>query len=180
MAEGEPENSPNHQIFRTTAAHDNDGVDFRHQPLPDKDHIRLIEVLDINDDGVRCQLTCWPINNAPQYDAISYAWGDPNLRTLITINDRRLAVTQNCEYVLRQARWHGMSRYHWVDAICIDQKNNSEKTEQVSRMADIYRDAQRVLACVGTHDDSSRLLFSFLRSDANTRRIMPWLEPASC
>ncbi|KUI64000.1 Heterokaryon incompatibility protein 6 [Cytospora mali] len=139
---------------------------FRHQHLPDNDHIRLIEILDINERDVRCRLTCWPIGNAPRYDAISYTWGDPNLVTFITINNRRLEVTQNCEYVLKQARWHGGSQYHWIDAICIDQRNTDEKSEQVARMGGIYKDAQRVLACVGTHDDASRNLFSTIQTDS--------------
>lgn len=102
---------------------------FRHQPLPGHKYIRLIEVLGINEEEVRCRLTCWPVRNAPEYDAISYTWGDPTLLESIIIDDRRLEVTQNCELVLKQAWWHGGSRYHWVDAICIDQSDDAEKSE---------------------------------------------------
>lgn len=160
------------------AAIDHD-VTFRHQPLPGKGYIRLIEVLDINNEGVRCQLTCWPIGSAPPYDAISYTWGDPNLRTSITINDRRLEVTQNCEYVLRQARWHRGSRYHWVDAICIDQQDNLEKSEQVARMGAIYKAAQRVLACVGDHDNASRIVMAICMLQKHAGSLLLMINPRS-
>lgn len=156
--------SPSYQNSRTLAA-DNYDKSFRHQPLPGDNYIRLIEVLDVTDESVRCRLTCWPISNAPLYIAISYTWGDSDVLKSITLNDQRLEITQNCEYVLRQARWYSGSRpgYYWVDAICIDQQNTPEKNEQVARMGDIYRDARCVLACVGAHDDASRMLFSWVR-----------------
>ncbi|ROW01127.1 hypothetical protein VSDG_02830 [Cytospora chrysosperma] len=166
--------------------------EFRHDPLPDSaTHIRLLEVLDTShhpkddedddkddDDhaSVRCRLTAWPVDSAPPYHAISYTWGDPDLAARVTVNGRRMEVRQNCEYVLRQARWHGggggssgsASRYYWVDAICIDQGNLEEKGRQVAMMGGIYRRAAGVLACVGGHADDSDFLYEMLAAHEST------------
>jgi hypothetical protein len=33
----------------------------------------------------------------------------------------------------------------WIDALCIDQSDDKEKTEQVRRMGDVYAQAKRVI-----------------------------------
>ncbi|KAJ4178257.1 hypothetical protein NW767_014900 [Fusarium falciforme] len=38
----------------------------------------------------------------------------------------------------------------WVDAICINQKDDKEREAQVSKMVDIYQEAQRVLVYLGS------------------------------
>lgn len=90
------------------------------------------------------------VDSAPPYHAISYTWGDPGLTARVTVKGRRMEVRQNCEYVLRQACWHGggggggsTSRSYWVDAICIDQGNLEEKGRQVAMMGGIYQAGSR-------------------------------------
>jgi hypothetical protein len=56
---------------------------------------------------------------------------------------------------LWQARLNFPRSRVWLDAICIDQSDLTEKASQVSMMGDIYAKATRVLACVGPADDSS-------------------------
>jgi len=46
-----------------------------------------------------------------------------------------------------------------VDAVCIDQSNLDEKSEQVQMMATIYRQAARVLCWIGEHDKRADLAF---------------------
>lgn len=119
----------------------NQEATFRHSSLPDPSScIRLLEVLDIvaDDDNntkfnIKCEISPWPVESCPPYIAISYTWGNPALLTFITINGRQMQVRHNCEYVLRQAwSYSGGDRlYIWVDAICIDQKNIEEKSDQI-------------------------------------------------
>ena len=47
---------------------------FEHEPLPDSTtYIRLLEIHGINSDGkLVCDLTAWPIEDAPNYYALSY------------------------------------------------------------------------------------------------------------
>ncbi|KAI1396315.1 heterokaryon incompatibility protein-domain-containing protein [Hypoxylon fuscum] len=109
--------------------------DFQYEPLPDtKNSIRLVEILDLDETRpveVKCQMTTWHMEQAPTYHAISYTWGDPTHTSFIQLNSKHLEVRQNCEYVLKQALQHGGSRYHWIDAICINQSDNKEKSDQV-------------------------------------------------
>ena len=52
----------------------------------------------------------------------------------------------------------------WLDSICINQADQAEKSVQVQMMGSIYAKAVRVLACVGPHDDQSRLLIQIVRN----------------
>ena len=47
---------------------------FKHEPLPDSNtHIRLLEIHGIDAyDHVVCLLTAWPVEQAPDYYALSY------------------------------------------------------------------------------------------------------------
>lgn len=163
---------------------------FTHDPLPDPaKYIRLLEVLDDKYSEtikVRCRLTTWRVDSAPPYHAISYTWGDAESNTIILMNDLPLRVRTNCEFVLKQAywykrshsylyrkrkspwyeqnraTWYSKSRYLWLDAICIDQMNLEEKSQQVAMMGSIYKEASHVLACIGDHADDSLFFFQTL------------------
>nr|OQO32596.1 hypothetical protein B0A51_00160 [Rachicladosporium sp. CCFEE 5018] len=147
------------------------GSTFRHDRLPDaKTHIRLLEVLTAGPHaGIECKLTDWAVAAAPPYTAISYTWGDPLEVSEIIVNAAKLEVRNNCVQVLRQANHHGPG-YYWVDAICINQLDDQEKSSQVQMMAAIFRKATTVLACVGVHStaDDSAYLCKFLRKHQRT------------
>ncbi|KAI4628521.1 hypothetical protein J4E83_003071 [Alternaria metachromatica] len=130
---------------------------FEHDPLVDSTtHFRLLHILR-GDFGqhVECEISSWPIDDAPSYYAISYTWGDPADTTEITVNGKPLAVRRNCEYVLQQAFATKASRYYWVDAICIAQTSIQERNHQVGIMGKIYSGAKHVFACVGPHADDN-------------------------
>ena len=82
------------------------------------------------------------------------------------LNDKRITVRMNCEYVLRQAYWHNREGYIWVDALCINQDNVAEKNVQVAMMGDIFKSARRVLACVGPLADDSKYLLCIIRDNS--------------
>ena len=48
-----------------------------------------------------------------------------------------MTVRKNCADVLRQVQHFKTSKYHWVDAMCIDQQNIPEKNVQVATMGAI-------------------------------------------
>jgi hypothetical protein len=43
------------------------------------------------------------------------------------------------------------TRTIWIDALCIDQKNEQEKSEQVQQMREIYAKAHRVVTWLGEY-----------------------------
>ncbi|TVY84408.1 Heterokaryon incompatibility protein 6 OR allele [Lachnellula suecica] len=113
--------------------------------------IRLLIIrpsLDI-DDPVVCRLIKGSLDDDSQYYALSYTWGTSDNPSLITINDTPWVVGPNLHDALKYLRLEDKAITLWVDAICINQKDDSEKSYQVAMMADIYRKARGVRAWIG-------------------------------
>ncbi|ETS85133.1 hypothetical protein PFICI_03158 [Pestalotiopsis fici W106-1] len=138
---------------------------FTYNALPDAaTHIRLIEVHNAPQDGgrIEIEISSWPLAEVPEYQAVSYTWGEVTSTETILIRGYpgSLHVRRNCADVLRQA-FHFKPdgpAYFWVDAICINQQDSAEKSYQVAMMGDIFENAECVFACVGMHDESSEFL----------------------
>ncbi|KAI1125589.1 heterokaryon incompatibility protein-domain-containing protein [Nemania abortiva] len=79
-----------------------------------------------------------------RYEALSYEWGDPRLCHSISVNGVRYPIRDNLFRALRQLRTD-RDRYLWVDALCINQSDNDEKSTQVRRMLTIYQKASKVV-----------------------------------
>lgn len=112
----------------------------------------------------------------PAYEALSYVWGSPAARCIVSIHDsanrgssesdpslQELAIGKNLAEALRHLRYTDRTRALWIDALCIDQSNLAERGEQVRRMADIYSLAKRVVVWLGPEQNSSNLALSTLR-----------------
>ncbi|KAK7697872.1 hypothetical protein SLS64_013125 [Diaporthe eres] len=148
-------------------------LSFRHYPLPDsKTHIRLLKVLSVIKTRaipVHCELTTYPITEAPPYRAISYTWGDEAPLASILVNGQQMDVRLNCEYALRQTSQQtgdGTGDFHlWIDSICVNQLDNDEKGAQVALMGEVFKTAIQVVACVGAHGDDSEFLYEFMRGE---------------
>lgn len=125
-------------------------------PLADPStHFRLLELsyLGANDDcKISCTLSSWPINNAPPYVAISYTWRPAEPTETIVLDGQRKVVRKNCADVLRQALFFEVGEHYFIDALCINQFSNEEKSGQVAMMGAIYSDAELVLASLGRLD----------------------------
>ncbi|ETI21401.1 hypothetical protein G647_07748 [Cladophialophora carrionii CBS 160.54] len=140
-------------------------LQFCWQPLPHPTkNIRLIELLSAKskDAPIQLKLATYSINGyCPSYEAISYTWGDAVDEEEIIMggedgqSSRKLRVRKNLYDCLKRLRQTTSARYLWVDAICIDQRNNDEKGAQVSIMGKIFSGAERVLVWLGEVDDGS-------------------------
>jgi hypothetical protein len=109
----------------------------------------------------------------PTYEALSYTWGsaiNPEMayveRQETTddqiVSQTTLKLTQNLATALRHLRYLDKPRILWVDAICIDQQNNPERDQQVQRMREIYKYADRVVVWLGISSEKSALALSTL------------------
>ncbi|OQO02886.1 hypothetical protein B0A48_11169 [Cryoendolithus antarcticus] len=89
------------------------------------------------------------------YDALSYAWGAATLRRrLLLIGPKQsqkyaLPITDNLYTALRRLRHSWMPRVIWVDAICINQDDVKERSQQVGSMRFIYGWAKNVYVWLG-------------------------------
>ena len=82
-----------------------------------------------------------------RYYALSYVWGNPDKVHTIGLNGQDFQVTDNLMFFLRRKRT--VALIFWIDAICINQDDEAEKSEQIARMGEIYKNASSVYAELG-------------------------------
>jgi hypothetical protein len=126
--------------------------------------------------SIRMQLETFELHEAPPYIALSYVWGDARDTQPIDIGSKSLEITRNLFSALLNIRTlssyfeAGLSQNHdgaeaklflWIDAICIDQENVDERSDQVPRMTQIYSSAYSVLIWLGTIEGLDLDLLTF-------------------
>jgi hypothetical protein len=122
---------------------------------------RLIKLLSGHfEDPVRVELRVADIVLAPgmavasersivQYEALSYCWGRPDETKPLDCNDQQLLVPESAVHALRHLRQLDGPRWLWVDAVCINQADDEEKSSQVKQMLTIFAKAMTVVAWLG-------------------------------
>ncbi|KAL9110670.1 MAG: hypothetical protein Q9227_004847 [Pyrenula ochraceoflavens] len=140
--------------------------------------IRLIEVLQASPEGEDLQITIEVANldhTVSQYYALSYTWGAPaeygkwkamtaNRSHPVICKGKIIYVTGNLAAFLKRIRktpWL-LEKKFWVDGICIDQDNASEREQQIAMMGYIYKSADAVIAWLGEEDQFTRTAFKAL------------------
>ncbi|KAK2626463.1 hypothetical protein QTJ16_003638 [Diplocarpon rosae] len=118
--------------------------DYEYKPLdPAKNEIRLLELYaDGESSQIRARLFSHSLDDISIYDALSYTWGDPGTTKAIELDgDKTFHIFASLEQTLKDIRSEDKSLVIWVDAICIDQRNASERNNQVTMMKMIYEKA---------------------------------------
>lgn len=100
---------------------------------------------------IQCSLEISSLDSRPGYEALSYVWGDETIRVPITVDGKRLDVTENLSAALRRLRDRKGGRVMWVDAICINQEDSDEKSVQVAMMRRIYSGCTRAILWLGEY-----------------------------
>ncbi|KAI1737385.1 heterokaryon incompatibility protein-domain-containing protein [Xylaria scruposa] len=108
--------------------------------------IRLLHIRPSTDKSsdIVCTLQHASLNaqNPPHYETLSYTWGGGPTISFSTTNT---------------------SPVMWVDAICINQKDDVEKSSEVPRILQIYQSAFQVCIWLGGESSDSGLAFKHLR-----------------
>ncbi|RYP49315.1 hypothetical protein DL768_004940 [Monosporascus sp. mg162] len=152
---------------------------FTYRPLPPSEYIRVLELLppafnqlstDRNPSDIRCKIEHVALEDEPQYDALSYCWGDPtqSIREIIC-DGTLLVITENLYCALTRLREETVSVRLWVDAVCINQVDQVEKATQIPLMGDIYKNSEHVLIWLGEEapEDEGSLEFArFLETES--------------
>ncbi|KAI1164195.1 heterokaryon incompatibility protein-domain-containing protein [Nemania serpens] len=121
-----------------------------YQPISKKNEIRLLTLEPgQRDDEIRCTLANVRLSWRTKFEALSYTWGDPKNTAPITLSGHEVEVTANLHSALRDLRYVDRPRSLWVDAVCINQADLQEKSQQVLLMGSIYSRARRVLIYLG-------------------------------
>lgn len=113
------------------------------------------------------------------YTALSYTWGDPTPICHVSINKRTLKIGANLFAALLQLRDPEKVKTVWADAICIDQSNLEERSQQVSLMALIYQNASLVVVWLGEWSKNSRLAFECLKKSLEYKFDIEAIESSS-
>ncbi|KAH7410054.1 heterokaryon incompatibility protein-domain-containing protein [Phaeosphaeria sp. MPI-PUGE-AT-0046c] len=165
---------------------------FAHTPLDltKSSSLRLLRILPISPDGtIECELFLHDFEdgrglafNTPgiscTYDALSYEWGpDEPPFHWIRLNGLSFRIRHNLYCFLQVA--YSTLRFNpdlagllWIDAICIDQENLSERGHQVKQMGRIYKSASTVLVWLGP-DVGNRL------GSSATHDLAQWTKRAN-
>ena len=140
--------------------------EFSYQSLVKPTDIRVLRLQPgAGEEPVKCTLIHYSLETRdPPYTALSYTWGDLNDRRDILCNGKLISVTANLHSSLRRIRLRDKDYLLWVDAICINQSDISEREAQVRIMRNIYEQASEVIADVGDWAEDPGLAFQ-LASD---------------
>src|SRR3569833_3344611 len=72
------------------------------------------------------------LDQNPEFDALSYAWGVASDTRTITLQGQPYQITVNLFNALRDVRYDAKPRTLWADALCINQSDRAEREEQVA------------------------------------------------
>jgi hypothetical protein len=156
---------------------------YEYEPLPDpRRYFRLLTLVSARDNEspiiTRLSYHGLPPSDGtqrerfrlglrlPPYFAISYVWGSgPDLERnhSILINGRSFAVTKSVHDAFLVFRsYSSASLRFWIDCICINQADISEKSHQVPLMPDIYALSLSVLVWLGNPTPESERVTRYI------------------
>jgi hypothetical protein len=100
-----------------------------------------------------------------EYEAISWCWKDePVPATILVRSDEgltRTVASKGLQSALRHLRRRWRDRVLWIDALCINQRDTSERNFQVSNMSRIYHRAANVCVWLGMDSPGSKMAMQF-------------------
>lgn len=123
---------------------------------------RLVRILPRTMSLIKCELLPYSLEDPPDYVAVSYAWGDTDDKKRIQLEGVDIPVSASLHGALFALRAKKESVLVWIDALCIDQQNRDERTQQVQLMTLIYSRATSVAIWLGSEADDSNLALQTL------------------
>ncbi|KAI0885988.1 heterokaryon incompatibility protein-domain-containing protein [Annulohypoxylon maeteangense] len=149
---------------------------YSNLPLGDNRTIRLLDLNDLpsksdNDETpLSGTLRVVSLATKPRFTALSYVWGTFSIPHADTLElrhsvgqDIKLGISTNCRDALRALRRRYGGLRIWVDAICINQDDEAERSSQINLMEDIYSWATVVYAWLGPSTDASDRVMDWAR-----------------
>jgi hypothetical protein len=181
---------------------------YEYDSLPTATSIRILKVISkYSDDKLKCSLRTVDLEESPQYQALSYTWGNPyakggpfqrhfdevaskyvaDVKIPIFCDNRVIYVQQNLYDFLKLfptilGNVPACSRDDpttalvmqcneiWIDALCINQQSNPERSSQVQIMDLIYMRALHTIIWFGREDKYTELAAHSIRKIATYPR----------
>ncbi len=132
-----------------------------YEPLPDDQSIRML-VLEPGgqDDPLIGAFDVIGIDS-PEFgchEALSYVWGTVTGYHNIVVRSRGIEqavrVTPHLYEALKRLRLSDKKRSIWIDQVCIDQGNYTERSQQIQFMNRLYKHARHILVWLGSDTES--------------------------
>jgi hypothetical protein len=177
------------EFINTGLFHRNTWAAYNKYPKIDstEDSYRLFKLLPGNvQEPIQCQLYAAKFSQSPadRYVAGSYVCGPTSPARRILVNGSHFYVGPNLYNFLSSIAIRYKNRLPmtlWIDAICIDQYSLDEQNHQVQLMGKIYKNAEQVIAYIGSGDDSVNWMFDRFNdrnwlADTRERAIMGRME----
>lgn len=138
---------------------------FVYSPLSSPNFIRLLDLhAGLEHDTIAFDVYEMDLSRHPSYEALSYEWKDKTGSVPVQCNGRSHLITPNLKLALQNIRLQDKTRTLWVDAICINQTDNEERSSQVRMMPAIYRIARKVLMWLGKDSPAIEKAFETIPS----------------
>jgi hypothetical protein len=124
---------------------------YEPEALPDDGNsIRLLRIHAASSGALlSCSLERARLSDNVPYEALSYVWGNARRSRSILLQSTGVRVSDSLGYLLERVRFPDQDRLVWVDSLCINQSDPSEKSSQVQMMGKIFSGATRVIAWLG-------------------------------
>ncbi|TAQ89308.1 hypothetical protein B7494_g2370 [Chlorociboria aeruginascens] len=129
------------------------GTIYEYSALPEG-YFRLLTIVSVDNEKITCEIENFLFDKAPEYTALSYAWGNPLASDMIICDGKSLAITPHLHGAFQHLYALDPITKVWIDAVCINQADHIEKAVQTRRMNNVYRLAQKVLVWLGKGDDN--------------------------
>lgn len=159
--------------------YNNGNAEYRYNRLGEGDEFRLLQLLPSQENSNEMIANLVTVSfgvERPAYDALSYCWGNDPLQKHIRVDGFVLAVRPNLHNFLEILRPKDSPRYLWIDAICINQDDPKEKSEQVRLMGGIYGNAATVAVWLGSESEDGKIALPFLTELLNLRHFDELVE----
>lgn len=141
---------------------------YRYTPLDiNTQEIRLLILQPaVENEPIECSLQHVSIESEPRpmYETTSYVWGDSSLRDSIRIDGKLSDVPISCKEVLLRLRLPKQLRTLWIDAVCINQSDTVERSQQVGIMNHIYARSSGNLIWLGEDRSYARSAIESVRN----------------
>lgn len=159
---------------------------YQYSPLrKDRDEFRLLSLLPgpITDE---IEIEIFHAPRDSKYEALSYVWGPPERTDVALVRKAAkplskpvgylpsskqtqnskpsdtIGITHNLAVALRDLRDPANLRVLWIDAICINQDDPIERSEEVLEMGSVFNRAEQVIVWLGPDSEDSWLAIETL------------------
>jgi hypothetical protein len=134
---------------------------FEYQPIDATGEIRILVLQPAHEFSDPLETTTFVRNvadygSAP-YACVSYSWGTLHRYTMLRCNNQHIQITTHVGTMLHYLRSATKPVHLWIDAVCINQADESEKAVQVQSMGRIYSRASEVLVWLGEATDKDQI-----------------------